>query len=201
MYTILNPIQETMVIKKSTFICNVLQTNSLSEANEFINKIKVKYPDARHHCFAYKIGNASKSNDDGEPSSTAGKPILDVLEYNELTNITCVVSRYFGGIKLGAGGLVRAYSNSCSNAISKANIIELLSGQNIDLIFTYPFIKVFDYTLKKHEYLVFKKFFEAKVKYNLNVSSEQLEEFRELVKKTDHLAEIKCIKNVVFTKG
>ena len=106
-------------IKKSRFITYLYKLNDENEIDEIINNIKKEHKKARHVVYVYKINNTGKINDDGEPKGTAGMPIFNVIEKNNLNNILIIVVRYFGGIKLGAGGLFRAYSNSASERIKK----------------------------------------------------------------------------------
>ena len=118
-------------IKKSDFICTLIPVNSVEEVNEHLKTLRKKYYDATHNCYSYVITDSNnntivKASDDGEPSQTAGVVILDVLQKNELTNVLAVVTRYFGGIKLGAGGLVRAYSSSTSGAVKIAEIVPII---------------------------------------------------------------------------
>ena len=111
-----------LIIKKSRFIANIARTTTTDAANDFIQKISKKYRDASHNTFAYTIGlndDQVKESDNGEPSGTAGVPELKALQLMNLKNVTVVVTRYFGGIKLGAGGLIRAYSNSVTNVVVK----------------------------------------------------------------------------------
>lgn len=115
-----------IVILKSRFITSIYKVESIDEVNDILNKTRKKYYDASHNCFGYILGDRAeiqKCSDDGEPQKTAGFPILDVLKKNEVTNILCIVTRYFGGTLLGAGGLVRAYSESCSECLKKAKIL------------------------------------------------------------------------------
>ena len=115
------------MIEKSRFICTLKTVATEEESQDFIKETKKKYWDATHNCSAYIVGEsgaAQRSNDDGEPSGTAGLPMLEVLRKNNLHNVAAVVTRYFGGIKLGAGGLVRAYTNSVAAAIEEAGIAE-----------------------------------------------------------------------------
>ena len=110
-----------IVEKKSRFICNVIEVKNKEEAEDNIKQFKKKYHDARHNCYAYRVlednGIIEKSSDDGEPSGTAGAPIITILQKNNLCNVLVVVTRYFGGILLGTGGLVRCYSDSTIKAI------------------------------------------------------------------------------------
>ena len=125
MYTIVKDYQHEIVIEKSRFICTLKKVNNEEEAQEFIKAVKKEYWDATHNCSAYLIDDlAQRSSDDGEPSGTAGLPMLEVLRKNKLTNTAAVVTRYFGGIKLGAGGLVRAYTNSVAEAVRGSGIAE-----------------------------------------------------------------------------
>ena len=129
-----------LIIKKSRFIVSIARTNSVEEANAFIQEISKKYRDANHNTFAYTIGlndDQVKESDNGEPSGTAGVPELKALQLMKLKNVTVVVTRYFGGIKLGAGGLIRAYSNSVTNAVEKVGVIKRVLQQ--ELIFTVPY--------------------------------------------------------------
>ena len=129
-----------LIIKKSIFISSIARTNSVEEANAFIQEISKKYRDATHNTFAYTIGlndEQVKKCDNGEPSGTAGIPELKALQLMKLKNVTVVVTRYFGGIKLGAGGLIRAYSNSVTNAVEKVGVIKRVLQQ--ELLFSVPY--------------------------------------------------------------
>jgi len=128
-YTIFEPATKEIVIEKSRFICTLSKVHNDAEAQEFIKKIKKQYWDATHNCSAYVIGQnsvAERSNDDGEPSGTAGLPMLEVLRKNSLYDVAAVVTRYFGGVKLGAGGLIRAYTMSVAEAVKKAGLAEVV---------------------------------------------------------------------------
>jgi uncharacterized YigZ family protein len=124
--TVASAAEETIIIKKSKFISYVQPVEAEKEALLFIEQIRKKHWDATHNCFAYMIGeydNIQKASDDGEPSGTAGKPILEVIKKEHLKNVAIVVTRYFGGIMLGAGGLIRAYGQSAAEGIHKAKVI------------------------------------------------------------------------------
>ena len=140
-----------------------------SEINDILTKLRHEYSDATHVCYAFIIDNVKRFNDDGEPSGTAGMPILSVLENNNLDHILAVVIRYFGGIKLGTGGLVRAYSSCVSNLV-KDNIVEYKLGIQIELIFSYDQIKEIDNLLKDEE--IIEKSFNEKIKYIVNTKNE-----------------------------
>ena len=127
--TIEENVSTEIVEKKSKFIANFFYVETVGEAEKIIKEIKKKYFDARHNCVAYRVienGQViEKSSDDGEPSGTAGAPMLNILQKNELANVLIIVTRYFGGILLGTGGLVRAYSGSLLDAIEKSKKIDL----------------------------------------------------------------------------
>lgn len=125
MYTIRQDWQSETVIEKSRFICTLKKVSTEAEAQDFIKAIKKQYWDATHNCSAYIVDEkAQRSSDDGEPSGTAGIPMLEVLRKNELFGVAAVVTRYFGGIKLGAGGLVRAYTGSVANAVKEVGLAQ-----------------------------------------------------------------------------
>lgn len=115
--------------KKSRFIANIFHVESVTEADEKIEQINKKYYDAKHNCYAYIVDGIEKCSDDGEPSKTAGAPMLDILKKNEFTNVLVVVTRYFGGILLGTGGLVRAYSEATKRVIENSDVVEIVSGE------------------------------------------------------------------------
>lgn len=173
MKRISNNIENTIIIKNSKFITNLFIVENIEEVNKYLNLIKDKYKDANHNCYAYIIDNIRKCSDDGEPSGTAGIPMMKVLEHKELNNVLVIVTRYFGGIKLGAGGLVRAYTNSVSKALDIVNIIDTIKGYNIDIIFNFNDIKHIDYLLK--DIKILNKEYKDIVKYNLNTSNNLLE--------------------------
>lgn len=125
MYTISKDYRKEILIEKSRFICTLKKVNSEAEAQEFIKAVKKEFWDATHNCSAYIVDDlAQRSSDDGEPSGTAGIPMLEVLRKNQLVGTAAVVTRYFGGIKLGAGGLVRAYSGSVAGALKECGLAQ-----------------------------------------------------------------------------
>ncbi len=124
-------LEVTTEIKKSRFIARAACVNGREIAMAMLVKAKVDYPDTRHHCWAYLIGNPSAAsnaamNDDGEPNGTAGKPILNVIQHKDIGDVMVVVIRYFGGIKLGAGGLTRAYSGAAESVLGRLKTVELM---------------------------------------------------------------------------
>ena len=140
--TILKNETAEIVEKKSKFIANLFHVKSVEEAENRIKDIKKKYHDARHNCIAYRVAEngqiIEKSSDDGEPSGTAGGPMLNILQKNNLCNLVIVVTRYFGGILLGTGGLVRCYSAGCLGAIEKVETIEIELGFEMTITLDYP---------------------------------------------------------------
>lgn len=125
MYTIIKDYRKEILIEKSRFICTLKKVSSETEAQEFIKAVKKEFWDATHNCSAYIVDDlAQRSSDDGEPSGTAGIPMLEILRKNQLVGTAAVVTRYFGGIKLGAGGLVRAYSGSVAGAVKECGLAQ-----------------------------------------------------------------------------
>lgn len=148
MLSIKNNVSNKLVINNSKFITFLFSLDDFSYVDIYLRDLKSKYNDATHICYAYIFENNIKACDDGEPSNTAGLPILNVLKTKNLDHILCCVVRYFGGIKLGANGLVRAYSNCCKDCVSMAQIINLVPGKIYDFCFDYNIIKLIDYKLK-----------------------------------------------------
>ena len=147
-----------IVEKKSRFIANSCHIESKEEAEEKINLIKKKYYDAKHNCFSFSIvdkdGNLlEKSSDDGEPSGTAGAPILNVIRKNNLNNVLIVVTRYFGGTLLGTGGLVRAYTDATRAGIENSDIVEKIPGRRVDIAMDYTDLGKLQYMLAQNEVL------------------------------------------------
>ena len=142
MNKILNAVETKIEIKKSIFIANLIPVTSISDAQDKLKLISKKYYDATHNCYSYIIGDKGESYkyfDDGEPSQTAGIVIYNCLQKNNLTNVICIVTRYFGGIKLGAGGLVRAYANAASEAVNLATIQEIIEYKDLKIEFDYTY--------------------------------------------------------------
>lgn len=181
MKTVFDNIEET-IINKSKFVCCFFKIDNINEVNIKINYIKQTYKNATHYCYAYVIDNKIKASDDGEPSGTAGLPILNVLQKEHLNHVLCIVVRYFGGIKLGAGGLIRAYTKSVTNGLK---IIEYKKYINIELIFDKKNLNIINNLLKNIE---IKKKFTNQVIYNFDV------EINEYIKIKDSLTKLGNIK-------
>ena len=159
----------TLVIKTSEFICTLIPLNDENKINETIDFYKEKYKDATHNCIAYLVGTKERANDDGEPSGTAGLPMLNVLKKQELSNIIAIVTRYFGGIKLGAGGLTRAYSQAVAEALKEANIVEKHLIDVYDVSLDYSFTKKFEHLLKVNAIDCINKEYSDQVTYRLYI--------------------------------
>lgn len=184
MNTIESNVKDEYIINKSRFITFLYKVDTIDEVNKYLDEIKKEYKDATHYCYSYIIDNTKRFNDDREPSGTAGMPILNVLENNNLNNILCVVVRYFGGIKLGAGGLVRAYTKSVTNALSKTNTREIKEGLKIDIIFNYDQNKVIDILLKNE--LIINKIYDDSITYEIIIDKDNTDLINKL--------EIACIR-------
>lgn len=145
--------QHELIIKKSKFICSLARTETVEEAQEFIEQVSKKYHDATHNTYAYTLGlndNQVKASDNGEPSGTAGIPELKALQLMKLKNVTAVVTRYFGGIKLGAGGLIRAYSNSVTEAAQNIGVVKCVMQQLIQFSIPYNRIDEINHYLEEN---------------------------------------------------
>lgn len=163
--------------KKSKFIGYAKPISTKKQAEEFIQKIKNKHPDATHNCSAYKvIDNGQeyfKTDDDGEPSGTAGKPMGDIINYMEVSNLVVIATRYFGGIKLGAGGLVRNYAKTAKLAIQEAGVEDYVEKNIFILDFPYDKINEVDNILGENCDCL-EKGFHDKVTYKVNISNDIL---------------------------
>lgn len=141
-----------LVEKKSRFIANIYPITKKEEAEKMLQEIKKEHYTARHHCYAYRILEngmlLEKCSDDGEPSGTAGAPMLTLLQKQGICNVLAVVTRYFGGILLGTGGLVRAYSDATAEALRGSNIIEMVNGYEMELEIEYRDLELFKYYCK-----------------------------------------------------
>ena len=166
-----NSINE-IIIKNSRFITLLYKLNDVNEVNSIVDEVKELYPKANHYCYAYITDNARRSSDDGEPGGTAGAPMLNVLDKEELINVLAITVRYFGGIKLGAGGLVRAYSKSVRDAVIASDLVDVVKGYRMNVIISYDMQKNLDYLLKN--YVVVNKQFNDKVIYTILLPIDKL---------------------------
>ncbi|PZF89135.1 YigZ family protein [Listeria ivanovii] len=169
-----------IIIEKSRFICHLMRVATESEAQTFIQQIKKEHRDASHNCSAYIIGENDqfqKAQDDGEPSGTAGVPMLEVLKKKGLKNVAVVVTRYFGGTKLGAGGLVRAYGSAVSEAIQIIGIVECKLATILECAFAYSLLGKIENALEQRNYQIDQKEFTEKVVLHIFVNNDDLTSF------------------------
>ena len=174
-------VSNELIIEKSKFITSIYNVSSIEEVNEILSSPRKKYYDATHNCYAYILGdnaNIAKASDDGEPSKTAGFPILDVLKKNDLTNVLCIVTRYFGGILLGAGGLVRAYSSSTSEALKKGILLEKKYLNRLIIKLDYS---TYNSIINKLNGKIIDQSFQSDIALTIAVSSEELENTIDLI--------------------
>lgn len=174
-----------ITINKSNFIGHIARTESEDDAKAFIASIKDKYKDATHNCSAYIIGAHAliqRADDDGEPSGTAGVPMLEVLKREELYNTTVVVTRYFGGIKLGAGGLIRAYARTTSEAVKAAGKVYLVMMHPVELTVEYTYTSAIEHLFKTDNISITHTEYTDKVTYELYVLASNIEPFQESIR-------------------
>ncbi len=183
-----------IVEKKSRFIGNVFAVQSPGEAEEKIAEISKKYWDARHNCYAYVIGENSeitKCSDNGEPSGTAGKPILEVINGAGLTNVLVIVTRYFGGVLLGTGGLVRAYTQAAQAGIAASEAGELVYSQKLTLTVDYSRVNAIQYLLGQKGIKIHDARYAADVQFDICVKESDVSGIRdEIVSKCDGQVDI-----------
>ena len=172
--------EHTLVIKKSEFICTLIPLNDEEKINEIIDYYKEKYKDATHNCVAYLVGTKERANDDGEPSGTAGLPMLNVLKKQELSNIIAIVTRYFGGTLLGTGGLVRAYGQSSKAAIENSRLLRVCEGVSFSVECDYNSIGKIKYIIAQMN-IEAKEEYGANVKLDIEMPKENFEKFKSQV--------------------
>ena len=176
--TILANSSSELDVKKSKFIANIIKIMDEQDAKEKLNQIRKKYSDARHNCYAYIVYDnetktkIEKSSDDREPSGTAGIPMLTLLQKNNLVNVLIVVTRYFGGILLGTGGLVRAYTDSSKQALEAAKIIELQYGEILEYCIEYDEFEYFKYICEKNNIEIVKTEYSNNIKAIIKLKEE-----------------------------
>lgn len=171
---------DEFIEKKSTFITHLIRINSEEEARNFIQKMKKKHYDATHVCSCYVVGDnneITRANDDGEPSGTAGAPMLDVLVKNNIKNVCATVIRYYGGTKLGTGGLVRAYGGGVINALKNATLVERKDAFEIKLEIDYSLNGKIEYEIDKTNFIVNNIDYTDKLIYTIYVMQEDYSNF------------------------
>ncbi len=171
MKSIKDTIKYEYEIEKSVFITIIKKVYDKDEIDNILSEIKKEYKDANHYCYAYVIDDNKKSSDDKEPGGTAGVPMMEVINHNELNYVIAVVVRYFGGIKLGAGGLTRAYRKAVADAINlnKDKIVELIDGYQISIEVSYDKQKEIEYKYNR----ILNKKYDINITYDLEVNEEE----------------------------
>lgn len=182
MKTITENATNEIVIKNSRFIAYLYKVNSLEEISSILDNIRKEHKEATHVVYAYKVDEFEKYSDDGEPGGTAGAPVMDVLKKNDLTNVLAIVVRYFGGIKLGAGGLVRAYSKSTSEALKETVLEELVHYNFYELSTNYDNLKLLNTITKDLD--IISKDFKDEIIYKIRIQQDK-DNIEELFKNTD----------------
>ena len=186
--TIAAPAEGTYSEKRSKFLAFAIPVRTLDEVKELVKEYQKKYYDARHACYAYMLGHERKdfrANDNGEPSGTAGKPILGQINSNELTDILIIVVRYFGGIKLGTSGLIGAYKTAAADAIANATIIEKTVDDDVTVFFEYPFLNDMMRIVKEEEPQVVEQVFEMDCKMTLRIRRSKMGRLRSRLEKVE----------------
>ena len=166
--------------KKSRFIANIAPVTSVEEANEYIASIKKQYWDARHNCSAFCIGDdgmTTRCSDDGEPSGTAGRPMLEVLTREKITNVCVVVTRYFGGTLLGTGGLVRAYQAAVKAGLENCSILKKISGAFVEIKCDYTDFGKIQFMCSSNDYYIDDVEYGEAVTVKALITADKLEEF------------------------
>lgn len=188
--TIENNSEGIIIEKKSKFIANVFYVESEEEVENALNSIRRKYYDAKHHCFAYRIYNdnciIARQSDDGEPSGTAGAPMLNLLEKKELTNVLIVVTRYFGGTLLGTGGLVKAYSDASKKALNSTNEVIKVEGFIAEVILGYENLSEFEYLCEQQKIRIIEKEYLERIKLLIEISKEKYKKIVEKYSKNNY---------------
>ena len=192
MHSIEKIVEHTLVIKKSEFICTLIPLNDEEKINETIDYYKEKYKDATHNCVAYLVGTKERANDDGEPSGTAGLPMLNVLQRQKIDNVIAIVTRYFGGIKLGAGGLTRAYTNSVADALKEAEIVDKELVKLYRISVDYHFSRKVSYLIQSKNLLLMNTEYDEEVHYDVYLRDTSfLDELNELTASNMHYEVVK----------
>ena len=177
------------IINRSRFISQCFPVRSEDEALSRLNEVRKQYPDATHVCYAYRIGELSETtrfSDAGEPSGTAGMPILEVLKANELTNVLCTVTRYFGGILLGAGGLVRAYSSGAADAVKAAGVEKHIPGALIALRCDYSRYGAIESLIAKSNAEITESEFTDEIRLSISCAKEEADGIiKAIIERTD----------------
>ncbi|MBQ4067781.1 MAG: YigZ family protein [Lachnospiraceae bacterium] len=194
--------QGEIVEKKSRFICTVKKISSEEEALEFVNEMKKKYWDARHNCMAYVLGDRNeiaRFSDDGEPQGTAGKPMLDVITVKDIHNVAVVVTRYFGGVLLGTGGLIRAYQGAVNEGLENSVIIEKYEGVKYSVITDYNGMGKIQYIINMEGYHLLDTIYTDNVEMIVVVENDKCNSFEnKITEATAARATVTSVNNVSY---
>ena len=203
--TILKDEMAEIVEKKSKFIANIFYVENVEEAEAKVKEVKRKYYDAKHNCIAYRVIEngriVEKSSDDGEPSGTAGGPMLNILQKNNLCNLVVIVTRYFGGILLGTGGLVRAYSEATQKAIEKSIKVSKIKGIEIQVRVDYSKLDAFKYYCRNNEIDIVKIEYKEDIVLKIDMEKSRKNIFlKNIETKTLNIKEYQVIQEKYITK-
>ena len=186
--TIAAPAEGQVTEKRSKFLAFAFPVRTVEEVKELVDAYSKKYYDARHACYAYMLGHERlvfRANDNGEPSGTAGKPILGQINSNELTDILIIVVRYFGGVKLGTSGLIQAYKAAAAEAIAAATIVEKTVDEQIVISFEYVLMNSVMRIVKEEEPAVVSQSFDNDCQMTLSIRASRMPRLRERMEKID----------------
>ncbi len=181
--------------RKSKFIGYVFPVNNVEEVKPIVDQLKKEHHNARHWCYAYRIGIEhieERANDDGEPSNSAGTPILNQIKGKNLTNVLVVVVRYFGGVKLGVGGLINAYKTAAQMVLDQAEIVEKIRTKNLEIIFDYPDMNKVMRLIKEHQLQIIKQDLQARGKIIVSIRLDDFETIKKTFE-TIHTLKVKVI--------
>ena len=187
--------ENEIVIKKSRFINFLFIIEDTNDVEKYLNEVKLKYKDATHYCYAFILDNVKRFCDDGEPSGTAGVPMLNVLENQNLNYVLTITVRYFGGIKLGAGGLIRAYTKSVTENLKDLDISEYADGYSFDILIPYERKDTFEPKLKKYVKSIK---YDNCINYNIVIKNEDYENL--ISSLNTYNIEIKNLKSIKIKK-
>lgn len=193
-------VENEIIIKKSRFICHMKPVFSSAEAIEYIVSIKEKHKSANHNCSAYITSGIEHASDDGEPSQTAGVPMLSVLQKQNMNNIVVVVTRYFGGTKLGSGGLIRAYSSAVTEALKEVVIDELVAGVSVNIIMSHSDISKVKSILSKYRFNSISEYFKDNIIIDISMNRDDFEALKEEVLEFNYLIKFEEEKSIKVIK-
>jgi uncharacterized YigZ family protein len=195
-YSIEKDIKVETKIKRSTFITHLHFVESMKEAKDYISKIVAEHKTANHNCWAYIVGEKGEtfhSSDAGEPSGTAGLPMLNALKKHNMTNIVAVVTRYFGGVKLGIRGLIDAYGESVENAIAKFPLKKLVKTTEFNITTTYDFGKILKHKIKNMGAAISDIEYSDKIKLKITIEDHDKEELEKYLKELERAGKINIL--------